>query len=75
MFATVNDDKVLLVSACGANAVKLGAHAGNLLKAISPILGGGGGGRPNSASSGGKDASKLPEAFAASETVISDQIK
>ncbi len=75
LFSTVNEGKVLLVSACGANAVKIGAHAGNLLKAISPILGGGGGGRPNSASSGGKDASKLPEAFAAAESVLNDQIK
>ncbi len=75
LFSTVNESKVLLVSACGADAVKSGAHAGNLLKAISPIVGGGGGGRPNSASSGGKDASKIPEAFAAAETVISEQIK
>jgi len=75
LFSTVNESKVLLVSACGSAAVKGGAHAGNLLKAISPIVGGGGGGRPDSASSGGKDASKIPEAFAAAEAVISDQIK
>ena len=75
LFSTVNEGKVLLVSACGVSAVKMGAHAGNLLKAISPILGGGGGGRPNSASSGGKDASKLPEAFTDAETVIANQIK
>ena len=75
LFSTVNEGKVLLVSACGADAVKAGAHAGNLLKTISPIVGGGGGGRPNSASSGGKDASKIPDAFAASESVLADQIK
>ncbi len=75
LFSTVNEAKVLLVAACGAAAVKSGAHAGNLLKTISPIVGGGGGGRPNSASSGGKDASKIPEAFAAAEAVIESQIK
>ena len=75
VFSTVNDAKVLLVSACGAQAVKNGAHAGNLLKAISPIVGGGGGGRPNSASSGGKDASKIPDALSAAEAVLADQIK
>ncbi len=75
LFSTVNEAKVLLVSACGADAVKAGAHAGNLLKAISPIVGGGGGGRPNSASSGGKDASKIPDAFSAAESVIESQIK
>ncbi len=75
VFATVNEGKVLLVSACGAAAVKNGAHAGNLLKAVSPIVGGGGGGRPNSASSGGKDASKIPEALSEAENVLSSQIK
>ena len=75
VFSTVNDGKVLLVSACGATAVKNGAHAGNLLKAISPIVGGGGGGRPNSASSGGKDASKIADAFAEAEKVLATQIK
>ncbi len=75
VFSTVNEGKVLLVSACGAAAVKNGAHAGNLLKAISPIVGGGGGGRPNSASSGGKDASKIPEALAEAESVLSNQVK
>jgi alanyl-tRNA synthetase len=75
VFSTVNEGKVLLVSACGAAAVKNGAHAGNLLKAISPIVGGGGGGRPNSASSGGKDATKIPDALAEAENVLASQIK
>ncbi len=75
IFSTVNEGKVLLVSACGATAVKNGAHAGNLLKAVSPIVGGGGGGRPNSASSGGKDASKIPDAFKEAESVLASQIK
>jgi len=75
LFSTVNEGKLLLVAGCGAEAVKKGAHAGNLLKAVSPIVGGGGGGRPNSASSGGRDVSKLPEAFAEAEKVLASQIK
>ncbi|MBO5914922.1 MAG: alanine--tRNA ligase, partial [Clostridia bacterium] len=75
VFATVNEGKVLLVSACGAAAVKNGAHAGNLLKAISPIVGGGGGGRPNSASSGGKDASRIPDALSEAENIVAQQVK
>lgn len=75
VFSTVNEGKVLLVAACGADIIKLGAHAGNLLKAISPIVGGGGGGRPNNASSGGKDASKIPDAMKEAETVLASQIK
>ena len=54
--------KVLFNAVCGKGAVANGAHAGNILKAISPIVGGGGGGRPDSAQSGGKDPSKIEEA-------------
>lgn len=75
LFASVTGEKVMLVSACGTQAVESGAHAGNLLKAVSPIVGGGGGGRPNSASSGGKDASRLPEAMAAASGILASQIK
>ncbi|HAZ19134.1 MAG TPA: alanine--tRNA ligase, partial [Clostridiales bacterium] len=41
--------KVTLVAMCGKEAVTKGAHAGNIVKSIAPILGGGGGGRPDSA--------------------------
>jgi len=75
VFATVNEGKVLFVARCGKEAVSAGAHAGNLLKAISPIVGGGGGGRPDSATSGGKDATKLDEAIAAAADVLAAQIK
>lgn len=57
------DGKVSLVSMATDSAVKLGAHAGNLIKAVAPVLGGGGGGRPNMAQAGGKDASKIKEAL------------
>ena len=62
VLCAVSDGRVMLSCACGKDAVSKGAHAGNILKKISPILGGGGGGRPDSASSGGRDPSKLPEA-------------
>ncbi len=59
---SVNDGKITFVAFCGKDALNNGAHAGNILKTISPIVSGGGGGRPDSASSGGKDPTKLPEA-------------
>ena len=40
-------------------AVKKGAHAGNLVKEVAPLIGGGGGGRPNMAQAGGKDPSGI----------------
>jgi alanyl-tRNA synthetase len=62
VLSQVKGGKVLLFATCGKEAVAKGAHAGNILKAISPIVGGGGGGRPDSAQSGGKNPEKLPEA-------------
>jgi len=58
----IRGGKILFNAVCGKDAVAKGAHAGNILKTISPIVGGGGGGRPDSAQSGGKDTSKIEEA-------------
>ncbi|HEL0569810.1 TPA: alanine--tRNA ligase [Streptococcus equi subsp. zooepidemicus] len=41
------------------------AHAGNLIKALAPIVSGRGGGKPDMAMAGGSDASKLSELLAA----------
>ncbi len=64
VLASSAEGKVNLVAAATDGAVKKGAHAGNLIKAIAQIVGGGGGGRPNMAQAGGKDASKIGEAIA-----------
>ena len=55
VLSQIRGGKVLFFAVCGKEAVALGAHAGNVLKAISPLVGGGGGGRPDSAQSGGKN--------------------
>ena len=68
--AAVNDGKLNFVCACGQEAVKAGAHAGNILKDISAICGGKGGGRPDSAMSGGKDLDKIDEALARAEQIL-----
>lgn len=75
VFASTDGGKVSFVAGCGKAAVASGAHAGLILKAISPICGGGGGGRPDNAASGGKDASKTAEALAAVADVLKSQIK
>jgi len=68
-------DKLNFLAVCGADAVKAGAHAGNLLKAVSAITGGKGGGRPDSATSGGKDLTKIPEALASAEEILAGMLK
>ena len=67
----VYDGKLNFVAAAGADAVKAGAHAGNILKEISAVCGGKGGGRPDSAMSGGRDLDKVGEALALAEEIIS----
>lgn len=64
VLAIHSGEKLNFVVACGPEAVKAGAHAGKIAGAVAAICGGKGGGRPDSAMSGGKDASKIPEALA-----------
>ena len=64
-------EKLSFVVMATENAVKKGAHAGNIVKAAAQITGGNGGGRPNMAQAGGKDPSKMEEALKkATETAI-----
>ena len=64
------DGKVNIVVMATDSAVKAGAHAGNLIKAVAPIVGGGGGGRPNMAQAGGKNPAGIDDALAAVKTEL-----
>ncbi len=70
VFAAVADGKLNFAVAAGADAVKAGAHAGNILREVATICGGKGGGRPDSAMGGGKDIDKIPEALAKAEEIL-----
>jgi len=69
------DGKLNFTAACGKAAVAKGAHAGNILKQVSAITGGKGGGRPDSATSGGRDADKIGEALAAVADIVKSMLK
>ena len=58
-------EKVTLLAVCGKDAVAKGVKAGDIIRAIAPIVGGRGGGKPDSAMGGGSDVSKLKDALAA----------
>ena len=77
VFAGVNKEKGTLnfACACGADAIKLGAHAGNIVRETAKIAGGLGGGKPDSAMAGAKDASKADEALAAVDSIVSTMLK
>ncbi|MCR4764052.1 MAG: alanine--tRNA ligase [Lachnospiraceae bacterium] len=71
---TDQDGKVSFVAMATDDAVKAGAHAGNLIKEIAPLVGGGGGGRPNMAQAGGKNPAGIPDAIAACEKALAGQL-
>lgn len=77
VFAGVNKEKGTLnfACACGADAIRLGAHAGNIVRETAKIAGGSGGGKPDSAMAGAKDASKADEALAAVDSIVSAMLK
>ena len=69
------DGKVSMVAMASDEAVKRGAHAGNLIKSIAAAVGGGGGGRPNMAQAGGKNPGGIEKALQQAKTVLDEQIK
>ncbi len=74
VLASEKDGKVNLIVMATDGAMKQGAHAGNLVKAIAPCVGGGGGGRPNMAQAGGKNPAGIAEALEKAAAVITEQL-
>ena len=75
VLTSVNGAKGTILAVCGADAVKLGVHAGKLVSAISALTGGKGGGRPDSAMAGVGDVNKIPEAVKGANTIVEEMIK
>jgi alanyl-tRNA synthetase len=59
----------------GKAALKKGVKANDVVRAVSPIIGGGGGGKPNFAQGGGTQPEKLQEAVKAAEETIRKQLQ
>lgn len=74
VLASGNDGKVSLMVTATEAAMKQGAHAGNLIKAIAGLVGGGGGGRPNMAQAGGKNPAGIQEALKKAAEVLAEQL-
>ena len=76
VLASAAGGKVSLVAMATDEAVKKGAHAGNLIKGIAAIVGGGGGGRgrPNMAQAGGKNPDGIDAAIAKVSEVLESQL-
>jgi alanyl-tRNA synthetase len=68
------DGKVTLLAGFTDDLVKKGLKAGDVVKAIAPIVDGGGGGRPQMAQAGGKKPEKIKEALAKARGLIKEKL-
>ena len=75
LVSTQGGDKVNVIAMATDDAVAKGAHAGNLIKAVAPIVGGGGGGRPNMAQAGGKNPAGVEELLSKAADVVASQLQ
>ena len=70
VLASEHDGKVALVVSVTKDLMGR-VHAGNVIKAIAPIIGGRGGGRPDFAEAGGRRPEKIDALFPESQAVVS----
>jgi alanyl-tRNA synthetase len=70
ILASENEGRVVLVAASNEKARARGAKAGQLVKAMSTVLGGGGGGKDDFAQGGGVKISEISKAFEESKRAI-----
>ena len=64
-----NDGKVGLIVSVSKDLTDR-VHAGKVVKAIAPIVGGGGGGRPDFAEAGGREPARIDALLAESRRVV-----
>lgn len=74
LLASETEGKVNLMAMATDEAMKKGAHAGNLIKGIASFVGGGGGGRPNMAQAGGKNPGGIAEALEEAVRILEKQL-
>ena len=70
IIGTALDGKVSVVAATNDEARARGLSAGELVRAVGPLLGGKGGGKDDVAQGGGSDASRIDEALALVSTEV-----
>jgi len=68
------EGKVTLLAGITDDLVKKGLKAGDVMKAIAPIVDGGGGGRPQMAQAGGKKPERIKDALAKARELIKEKL-
>ncbi len=74
VLAMEQEGRLQFVAMASPEAVKAGAHCGQMVKAAALAAGGGGGGRPDMAQAGAKDSSQLQAALTAAREAIKGQL-
>jgi alanyl-tRNA synthetase len=67
-------DKAMLIALVSKDLTK-NFPAGEIIKAIAPLVGGSGGGRPDMAQAGGPDPSSIPQALEQAYEVVAKKAK
>jgi alanyl-tRNA synthetase len=75
LFYGTDGKNVRVLVMAGKTAVEKGINASEIVRKVSPIIGGGGGGKPNFAQGGGTQPEKLEAAVKAAEESIKKQLK
>ncbi len=70
VLSTVSDGKVNFVCASPKAFIEKGFKAGDIVREVAKIAGGGGGGRPDMATAGAKDVSKVDEAMSCVKDIL-----
>jgi alanyl-tRNA synthetase len=74
VLTAVNGEKISFLAVCGAEAIKAGVKAGEVIKTVTKVCGGSGGGKPDSAMGGGKDALKVDDALAVVDDFVAGKL-
>ena len=74
LFYGAHEKNARVLVMAGKVAVKKGVKADDVVRVVSPIIGGGGGGKPNFAQGGGTQPEKLEDAVKAAEKTIRKQL-
>jgi alanyl-tRNA synthetase len=75
VLASPNEEGRVAIVASVTPDLKGRVHAGNIVKALAPIVGGGGGGRPDFAEAGGRDPSKVDEMLKEGRIVVGQMLQ
>ncbi len=74
VLAFTDDEKVTLLVGFTDDLIEKGLKAGDLVKAIAPIVDGGGGGKPQMAQAGGKRKEKIEDALSKAKEYIKERL-